>query len=394
MKSKNLINTLLLLRLAYYRASILERLRRFKLLIFFILAMTVPTVAFLLQVLQMASTNVMNGVEHATYFFSLIIFQLTVTIWVGSQYECLKIADVESYLRTLKVPDFHFFMVEFLFCSVLNLPFLAFLVIGVFLSANQSVLLLEIAHFIYVFSSLLFLSMCLIFSRAVLISLLIITNLLFVYFNGLMISVLLAVILGAIMYFVLIKCVLLPIKINRFLPISKLRFSRFSPNIYLRLKTLLIWNQVYTTCIFGINWVAIFILISYILSQGMNESEPVHTSFLVTLNLIIFFCSLLIYKLTETRKTYGVFFSVFYSRFQNYLFDLIAVYIVALCHFLALALIGFCLGFSVLVMFKCFLIATMGIIIFASLNCRFSFYGPVFSLLLLVGILVISRRLL
>ena len=105
MKRKSLVNTLLNLRLTYYRAGILERLRRFKVLIFFVLAMVVPTISVILNVVQSVSMGLIDGIGHSAYFTVLIIFQLFNMIWVGSQHDYLKITDVENYLKTLKISD-------------------------------------------------------------------------------------------------------------------------------------------------------------------------------------------------------------------------------------------------------------------------------------------------
>ena len=303
---KNIINTLLILRLTYYRLGIFERLKRFKLLVFFILATIVPTASFMFQVIQIASTGLMRETEHATYFVNVMIFQLIAMIWLGSQYDCLKIADVEHYLRTLKIPKSYFFIIEFLFSLIITLPLLSFLTIGLFFLINQHVVLLGVAHFIYLCSSLLFLSVCLIASMTILSVLLIITNLLFIYFNGLVSCILLATSLGLVGYGIVVKRFHSPIKTSYSLLIAKFRLSHFFPNLSLNLKSLLVWNVVYTACIFGVNVLLMLILIAYTLAQ--NPAEPMSTSFLITLNVTMFFCSLLIYKIIETRKSYGEFF--------------------------------------------------------------------------------------
>jgi hypothetical protein len=395
MKQKNLIIILLLLRLTYYRRCILERLRRFKLLIFFVLAMVVPSISFMLQVVQMASMGLMNGMEHSSHsacFVNFIIFQLVAMIWVSSQYQCLRISDIENYLRTLEISDIHFLLVELVFSSVINVPFVAFLMIGGLYLISKHLLLLGITHFIYLFGSLLFLSICLIFSRTVLVALLIITDWIFIYFNGSLGYLLSALILGMTGYFIVIKRTRLPLNVIHLFSISRLHLSRFSPDIYLNLKNLLVWNKVYTTCIFSINLLAIFIMISYTMTQGLIEHP--HMSFLLTLNIAMFFCSLLTYKISETRQEYGDFFSIFHTRLHNYLFDFITIYVIALFNFIVMLLVGFYLDFTAVVMLKSLLIATISIVIFVSLNRQFSCYGPVISLLALAGILMSARGLL
>lgn len=387
MEKKSLISTLLSLRLTYYRVSILERLWRFKLLMFFVLAMVVPTVAFMLQVVQAASTGLMNG----AYLVGLLIFQLLAMIWVGSQYDCLKLNDVEDYLKTLNVSDAEFFVIELLFCLVVNLPFIAFLMVGFFSLIGKSFLLLSLAHFIYLLTTLLYLSVCLIYSRGFLVILLVLMNLIFVYFEGVISCLLLSLFLGAVSYFIVIKRQYLPLQIGILNPMAKLNLSRFFPNVYLNLKSLFVWNKIYTACVLGVNLLIIFILVSYTLAEG----EIIHSkiSFLLAIVSIMFFCSLLTYKLSETRRYYGAYFSVFYNKFHYYWFDLGAIYPIVFLHFVVMILVGSYLGFNILMMLKAMIIALVSILIFISLNRRFSFHGPVLSLLSLASILIISRGL-
>ncbi|MES2204523.1 MAG: hypothetical protein V4496_04795 [Pseudomonadota bacterium] len=389
MMKKNLSTALLVLRLTYYRVSVFERFKRFRLLMLFILAMVVPTIAFIQQILQLASISLMNGSNNAVYFMNLMIFELLAMIWVGSQYECLKIPDVEGYFRTLKISNFNFLFVELMLCSIVNAPFFMFLMIGVFFLAAKNMLFLGIVHSIYLFNSILFLSICIIFSRPVLIAILLITNLVFINFNGLISCFLLSLFLWLVIYFFVVKRCYISLKLGNIFPVSQIHVSQFFPNVYLNLKTLFIWNKVYTACIFGLNLLIMAIFISYELALGSMQQSQI--GFLISMGSIVYFCSLLSYKLAETRKSYGDFFSVYYNKFDYYLFDLMSIFIVSLLNLVVLSIIGLYLGASVLLILKIIFIALVCVILFFSLNRLFFTYGPVISLLAMTGILVISR---
>jgi len=390
MKEINLIKTLLTLRLTYYRVRIFERLRRFKILLFFVLATVIPTITLLLQAVQSASLGLIHGTEYTAYFINLTIFQLILMIWVSSQYDCLKIPDVECYFRTLKIQYVHLLIIELIFISIINLPFIIFLLIGAFSLAAKQLILLSASHFVYLLSSIFFLSMCIIFLRSYLIALLIIANLIFVYFNGLMTSALLSAVLLLISYFFVIKHKYFPLQANRFFSFSRLHLSRFLPNIYLNLKGLFIWNKGYTVCIFGLNLLVLSIFVSYTLARV----QQLHIEFLIMLNVIMFFCALLSYKISETRQAYGSYFSMFYNRINYHFFDLFSIYMIVLFHFIVVFFIGLYLGVSLLLMLKSILISALSLTLFVIINRNLNIYGPILSLLSLVGILMVSRGLL
>ncbi|AIT63583.1 hypothetical protein [Coxiella burnetii] len=390
MKEQALMRMLLTCRLTNYKLGILERLQRFKLLSFFILAMVVPTVAFMKQLIESASMGLLQGGGNIAHFVYLIIFQTIVMIWVGSQYDCLRIPDVENYLRTLKISLLHFVTLEFIFISVVTLPFLIFLVVGVALLIVKQFALLGISHFIYILSSSFLISSFLIFSRPGWIILLIVSNFAFVYFNGSIGAIIFSVILilassrmMAQKYFSL--------KMNRIGLFPKNDFSKFFPNIYLNIKSLFVWNKIYTYCIIGINSLIFFIFVSYLLS---DRAMYLHISFLVTLNAIMFFCALLIYKLSETRLSYGLYFNLFYNKAQFYLFDLSSIFLIVLLHFLIIGFVNLYLGVNLGLMLKSMLIALLSLFLFIALNRKFPFYGPVLSLLTASAMLIISRGLL
>lgn len=387
-----MVKQLLIHRLTYYRTEIFERLWRFKLLIFFILAMVVPTMAFVMEIVKYVSAGLIVGSGYQFYFINLIIFQLIAMIWIGSQYDCLKIPDVEKYLRTLNISSACLFSVELIFILIINLPFIAFLILGAVSLAAKQALWLSITHLTYLTSSIIFLSICLIFSRAALVTLLLITNLSFIYFNSSVGPIIISIILLLLSYFVSINKININLKIKNIIPFSKLNISHFCPNIYLNLKSLFVWSKTYTACILGINFLALFIFVSYMLANPHTEKN--YFGFLVMLNVIMYFCALLSYKLSETRHAYGSYFSLFYSQTKNYFFDLLSICIIAVLYFFITFVVGLYLGVSVLLMLKYFLIAILGVGIYMTLNRKFAFYGPILSLLGLVGILFISAEIL
>lgn len=388
MTNKNLLTALLALRLTYYRASVLERLKRFRLLIFFILAMVMPTIAFMQQILQLASISLVNGSNNTIYFMNLMIFELLAIIWISSQYECLKISAVEDYFRTLKITNFNFLLVELMLCSIVNAPFFMFLMIGVFSFAAKNILFLGIVHSIYLFSSIFFLSICIIFSRLAPIAILLITNLVFINFNGPIPCFLLSLFLWLVVYFSVVKRCYTPLNLGNIFPVSRIHVSRFFPNVYLNLKTLFIWHKVYTACIFGLSFLIMVIFISYELALGSMQQSQI--GFLISMGSIVYFCSLLNYKLSEAKKNYGEFFSSYYNKFDYYLFDLMSIFIVSLLNLVSLSIIGLYLGASVLLILKTIFTALVCVILFFSLNRLFFTYGPVTSLLSMTGILAIS----
>lgn len=249
-------------------------------------------------------------------------------------------------------------------------------------------LFLGIIHFIYLFSSILFLSICIIFSRPALLATLLMTNLAFVNFNELISCVILSLFLWSIVYFIVVKRYYVPLKFGNIFPAFYISISRFFPNIYLNLKILFLWSKVYTTCIFGLNLLLISIFISYALAQdSMQQSQ---LGLLISMGFIVYFCSLLSYKISETRNNYGAFFSIFYNKFNYYLFDFVSIFIISLFNLFVLALVGLCLGASIFLILKIILISLVCVILCFSLNRLFFTYGPVVSLLTTAGILVVS----
>ena len=379
-----MIKTLLALRLIYYKSGILERLKRFKLLVFFILATLIPSTAIMAQFIQLGSVALINGSANISYFLDVTILQLITMIWVGSQYDCLKIRDVENYFRTLKISDKNFFVVELIFSTVILAPFIIFLLLGLYFTILKAMSVLAIAHVVYLFSSLLFISLALVFSRVSLVVLLIVFNGIFVYFPNGSVALALSAALYLASYFFIIQRRQLPFKFNTMVTLSQLPILKHCPNIALNLKSLLSWSTVYTTCIFGFNLLTLFVFVSYVLAN--HNAHSVHSAFLLALLPMMFLCSLLMYKLSETRHEYGTYFSLFYSKAQLFLFDVISLYVFALLNWLVIFLTGLSLCVDVMVMLKSLLIAGLCLPLFAFINHRYRSYGPVISLLILAGI--------
>ena len=392
MSSKNqslnkriLFPRLLGLRLSYYKASIFERLWRFKLLLFFVLAVVTPSVALAFQIICMAATAFLIGNGHNPYFLSLLMLQLLGVIWVGSQFDCLKLDEIENYLKTLKITPIQAYVTEMVFCLIVNLPFILVLAVGTcFLTANQT--LPGITHFIYLVTSLLYLSICLIFSFPTQLFLLIFTNLILVTYDGITTGLALSTTLLLMCYFIINKPKYFSLTVKTMHPASKPSLSKFFPEVYLNLKTLFVWTKVYTICIFGFNLLILLGFISYALAnKNINQLQA---GFLIVSNIILFFCALLIYKILEARKSFGEYFRVFHNRMQSYFLDFLSISMVAL-FFLTLAFsIGLYFGVNFYFLVKSCLISAFSLFIFVTINRQFSFYGPILSLLCLVTILI------
>ena len=330
------------------------------------------------------SSTLINGSSSISYFIDVTILQLITMIWVGSQYDCLKISDVEHYLRTLKISAKQFFAVELIFSAVILAPFIIFLSLGLYFTILQSVNMLAVAHAVYLLSSLLFISIVLIFSRVLLITLLMVCNAIFVCYQSSEVAIALVAVLFLASYFLIIQHRQLPCKLNTAFTLAQLPILKQFPNMVLNLKSLLSWSTVYTTCIFGLNLLTLCVFISYVLAN--NNAHAVHSAFLLALLPMMFCCSLLMYKLSETRGEYGAYFSLFYSKAQLFLFDVMSLYIIGFINGLIIFSMGLGLGIDVLLMLKSLLIAALTLPLFACMNHRYRSYGPVISLLLLTGI--------
>ena len=383
-----LIARLLSFRLTYYRLGVIEKIRRFKLLLFFVLAMIVPTVAFLFQVINSTSLAIISGPAQIGYFFNILIFQLFSAIWIGSQYDCLKITDFEDYLRTLNIPYWKLFSLEFIFLSIINLPFIAFLLFGSVHLFTSGFIFLSISHFIYLFISLFFLGSILVFSRPTLFILLLACNLVFVLFNNPLLNTL------TVLLMISLAGILTAKKLPNFLKFNfssiayRLHFWRYFPNIYLNLKGLFVWTKVYTSTVLAVNLLLLFSYISIIYSSGSVNHQ---SAFLISVNAMMYFCALLTYKLLETRKAYGDYFNLLYSRMQFLYFDLISVFLIGAINYLILSAVSACIGLPWATIFKVGAITMPTLILFSAINRKFHFYGPVISLVFLFVISIFMR---
>ncbi len=383
-----LIARLLSFRLAYYRLGIIERIRRFKLLLFFVLAMIVPTAAFLFQVINSTSSAIISSPAQIDYFFNILIFQLFSAIWIGSQYDCLKITDFEDYLRTLNIPYWQLCALEFIFLSIINLPFIAFLLFGSVHLFTSGFIFLSISHFIYLFTSLFFLASILIFSRPTLFILLLACNLEFALFNNPLLNILSVLLMISLAGLLTAKRLPSFLKFNCSSTAYKLYLGRHCPNIYLNLKGLFVWTKVYTSTVLAVNLLLLFSYISIIYSSGSVSHQ---TAFLISANAMMYFCALLTYKLLETRKSYGDYFNLLYSRMQFLYFDLISVFLIGAINYLILSAVSVCIGLPWSTVLKVGAIAMPTLILFSAINRKFHFYGPVISLVFLFLISIFMR---
>ncbi len=390
-KVVSMITKLLVLRVTYYRIEILQRLWRLKLLIFFVAAITIPTVAIFIQIIQMASSSLVIGTKNNVDFINLIIFQLMAMIWIGSQCDCLKLPDIENYLRTLRISSVKFFIVELSFVSIILTPLIIFLAIGLFSLAEKQLILLSIVNIIYLTTSLVFIAICLIFSSPVLLSVLIFTNLALVYFDQPIECLLLSTVVLALSYQV-VKNNILSLKIKKILPIPQPNIAKFFPNISLNMKSLFLGKKIYTASIISLNFLTMLVFVNY--GEKIFNIDQLKFGMLIMLGVITFFCSLLSYKITEVRSAYGGYFGMFYNQSNYYFFDLSSIFAIALVYYVIATIIGLYIGFGAFFIIKLVVIAMLNLLVFFAINRLFVFYGPIFSLLSLVTTLIFSRNLL
>lgn len=379
-----LLSNLLKLRIQFYKKGVIERLQRFRLLVFFILASVVPTFGLLIAIIQVISKSLMIVYESNQYNLQISIFQLVALIWIGSQYDILMNPDFESYLNSLKMKRFQRVIIEYVFGLFVTMPFVMLLITGLYNALLQHYDTLYLARFLYLLCTLSFVSICVVFKRINYVWLLLLTNTIVSYSNLVLIDTL----CGVMPLFISHKIFFCKKYLQRFIEETKnkikMNFFYNFPNLKLYVKSLIVHDKIYTGCIFGITVLIMMIYVACI-QHDMNAEKL----FLIVTGFMMYFLSLLSYKLDESRRNYGVYFSKYYSKTKLYFTDLIVLVIMASINLIALTILA--VHFKVDSIYILQTLSTSLIILMAcvGINKKLVFSGPVFSLAATVSVLMI-----
>lgn len=384
MNTAFLLLNLLKLRIQFYRKAVVERLLRFRLLIFFILTSVIPTFGLLKALIQVISKSLIIVHEASEYNLQISIFQLVALIWIGSQYDILMNPDFESYLNSLKIKRFQRVIIECLFGLFVMLPFAMLLIVGLYNALLIHYDTLYLSKFLYLLCTLCFISICIIFKKINNLWLLLLSNTMVSYSNWMCIDIL----CGVIPFFISHKVFFCKKYFQRFREKTKNKIQMDLlynfPNLKLYIKSLIVYDRIYTGCIFGI---IVLIMMVYIacIQHDMNAEKL----FFIATSFIMYFLSLLSYKLDESRRNYGIYFSRYYGKKKLYIIDLIVLVIIASINLIALTLLAVYFQVDLIYILKTLLTSLVILMVCVGIHKKLVFSGPVYSLVTIVSVLMI-----
>jgi hypothetical protein len=167
---------------------------------------------------------------------------------------------------------------------------------------------------------------------------------------------------------------------------NKIKLDWFNdfPNLKLYVKSLIVHDKIYTRCIFGIMILIMMIYVACV-KHNMNADKL----FFVATSFMMYFLSLLSYKLDESRRNYGIYFSKYYAKKKLYVIDLIVLLLMVSINLIFLSTLAVYFKVDLIYLLKTLLISLLILMICVGIHKKFVFSGPVYSLVSVVSVLMI-----